>query len=320
MTGKAHHTALGSGGEFDRVRSIWQRLGSRAAPAGDDCAFVQVGSEQLAVSSDLFLEGTHFRTGWLTPGEIGWRATTAALSDLAAVAAEPLGVLASLGVSPEVPAEHTAEIMDGVGDAATAVGAQVWGGDLVRATAVVLDVMVVGRFVGSPLRRSGAGVGDILLVTGSLGGPAAALEAWGSGREPDRSARDRFARPSARVPEGRWLRDRGASAMIDLSDGLVADAGHLSSASGIACIVELERVPIHRSVTGGGGAEAAVASGEEYELLVALPAQNHQAVRSAFEEEFEIPLTEIGRVEQGAGVRVERSGQIVPHLVPFEHF
>jgi thiamine-monophosphate kinase len=82
--------------------------------------------------------------------------------------------------------------------------------------------------------------------------------------------------------------------------------------------VELERVPIHGAVT--GGAEAAVASGEEYELLVAVPAQKHQAVRSAFEKEFATPLTEIGRVEQGTGVRVERAGEVVPHLVPFEHF
>ena len=87
------HTALGSGGEFDRIRGIWKALGDRAAGLGDDCAIVQVGGATLAVSSDLSVEGTHFRLGWLTPEEIGYRACAAALSDLAAVAAQPAGFL-----------------------------------------------------------------------------------------------------------------------------------------------------------------------------------------------------------------------------------
>jgi thiamine-monophosphate kinase len=300
------------------VRSIWRRLGERAAPGGDDCAFVEIGSVRLAVSSDLFIEGTHFQAGWLTPGEIGWRAATAALSDLAAVAADPQGVLTSLGASPETPEDQIAEVLGGVGDAAAAVGAKVWGGDLVRSPRWVLDVMVVGGLEGEPLRRSGAKAGDSLLVTGTLGGPSAALEAWRSAREPDRMARERFARPSARVNEALWLRGRGASAVIDISDGLVADAGHLSAASGVTCVLELERIPIHAAVT--GGPEAAATSGEEYELLVAVPAQDQGAVCSVFEGEFGLLLTEVGRVEAGTGVRVERAGKVVPDLAQFEHF
>jgi len=130
-------------------------LAGRAAPLGDDCALVQVGSEQLAVSTDLVVEGTHFREGWLEPAELGWRAAAAALSDLAAVAAEPLGVLASVGLPADRPEAHLEEVMGGVADAAQAVGALVWGGDLVRSERMVLDVAVVGR-VDRPLRRSGA--------------------------------------------------------------------------------------------------------------------------------------------------------------------
>src|SRR3990172_7490105 len=168
------HTPLGPGAEFDRIRRALARLGSKAIGAGDDCAFVEVGAERLALSCDLTIEGTHFRAGWLAPVELGWRATAAALSDLAAVAARPLGVLTSVAVPAEWPEEHFADLMEGVGQAAKAAGAAVWGGDLVRAERVVVDVMVAGRLEGEPVRRSGARPGA-LCASGAprAGGPLA---------------------------------------------------------------------------------------------------------------------------------------------------
>ena len=301
--GERGHTALGPGGEFDRIRAIWRRLGEQMSQAGEDCALVTIGSERLAISTDVTIEGTHFRKGWLAPEEVGWRAAAAALSDLAAVAAEPRGVMASLGVSPEWPEELVSEVMHGVGQAAAAVDAQLWGGDLVRSERLVLDVVVVGR-AEAPVLRSGAAPGEGLWVTGALGGPAAALAAWLAGGEPEQTARERFAHPRPRIAEALWLRDEGATAMIDLSDGLIGDAGHLAAASGVRCVIEDERVPVHPAASPRG----ALVGGEEYELLAALPRETDNELAAAFEDTFGIRLTRVGRVEEGQGVELLENG------------
>jgi thiamine-monophosphate kinase len=310
------HAGLGSGAEFDRIRAVWERLGTRAAPSGDDCAIVQIGSEQLAVSTDLAVEGTHFREEWLGHTELGWRVASAALSDLAAVAAVPAGVLASVGVPPGWDERAVADLMDGIGNAAHAVGAMVWGGDLVRSEQLVVDVTVVG-IVARPVRRSGAKPGDALWVTGALGGPGAALAAWAAGHEPGVRARERFAHPVPRIAEARWLEAAGARAMIDLSDGLVADAGHLAAASGVACRIDREAVPIHAAA---GSEDDALVSGEEYELLVALPAPFGDAEAVEFVEQFAVPFTRIGTVAPGHGVHVFAQGSPVDLPQGFRHF
>jgi thiamine-monophosphate kinase len=301
--GERGHTPLGPGGEFDRIRAIWRRLGEQMSQAGEDCALVTIGNERLAISTDVTIEGTHFRKGWLAPEEVGWRAAAAALSDLAAVAAEPRGVMASLGVSPEWPEELVSEVMHGVGQAAAAVDAQLWGGDLVRSERLVLDVVVVGR-AEAPVLRSGAAPGEGLWVTGALGGPAAALAAWLAGGEPEQTARERFAHPRPRIAEALWLRDEGATAMIDLSDGLIGDAGHLAAASGVRCVIEDERVPVHPAASPRG----ALVGGEEYELLAALPRETDNELAAAFEDTFGIRLTRVGRVEEGQGVELLENG------------
>jgi thiamine-monophosphate kinase len=304
---------LGTGSEFDKIRAIWRALGDRAAGGGDDCAIVRVGTEQLAISTDLALEGVHFQAEWLEPAEIGWRAAAAALSDLAAVAAEPAGVLVSLGVPAERPDEFVAALMRGVGEVAGSVGAVVWGGDLVRSEQVVIDVAVVGR-VATPVLRAGAGVGDQLWVTGRLGGAHAAVSAWRAGGEPEVTVRARFARPQPRTREALWLARRGAKAMIDLSDGLVADAGQIAAASGVRCVIEAGRVPVHP----GTAPDMAPVSGEEFELLLALPAAVD--LGQEFEQTFGMPLTAIGRAESGAGVSLWCDGREVDLPVGFRHF
>lgn len=297
------HTPLGSGAEFDMIRAALARLGARSAPAGDDCALIDVGGRFLAVSSDLSVERTHFRLGWMRADEIGERAAAAALSDLAAVAADPVGVLVSVAVSPERPADYLADLMEGAGRMAHHVGGVVLGGDVVRSDRLVLDVTAIG-WVDTPLRRVGARPGDGLYVTGRLGGPAAALAAWEEGEEPRADARERFARPIPRVAEARWLAMAGATAGIDLSDGLVPDAAHLAAASGVQCRLDLEAVPLHPAAPDPG---AAAVSGEEYELLVAIPPD--PSLPGRFEAEHRLLLTRVGEVGAGAGVKV-RGGPI----------
>jgi thiamine-monophosphate kinase len=311
------HTTLAPGGEFDRIRRALARLGSAAAGVGDDCAFVEIGTERLALSCDLTIEGTHFRPGWLAPVELGWRATAAALSDLAAVAATPLGVLLSVAISTEWPEEHFAELIEGAGQAAGSVGAAVWGGDLVRSDRVTVDVMVAGRLVGEPVRRSGAAIGDELWVTGALGGPFSAVAAWNAGTEPEETARARFAHPVPRVAEAAWLRERGARAMIDVSDGLVADAAQLAAASGVGWEIDPDRVPLHPAAD---VVQEALVSGEEYELLVALPAGAGARLAGEFQAAFKLPWTRVGVAVREPGVRVLRAGRPMDLPPAFSHF
>lgn len=310
------HTPLGGGAEFDGIRAVWARLGARAAPAGDDCAFVPWAGTLLAISTDLSVEGTHFRAGWLPPRELGWRIAAAALSDLAAVAATPVGVMASVGVPEVAPDELLADVMEGIGAASAEVGATVVGGDLVRADLLVVDMTVFGG-VERPVRRSGAAAGDGLWVTGALGAPAAAIRAWEAGREPRAASRERFAHPVPRVAAAQWLRDAGATAMIDLSDGILADAGHLAAASGVACRIESERVPVH---AGADDRRDALAGGEEYELLAALPATFSERDAVVLARECGVPLTQVGVVEQGAGVVLVEGGRPVELPGGFRHF
>jgi thiamine-monophosphate kinase len=308
---------LGTGGEFDRIRRILARLGERAAGIGDDCAIIRVGNERLAVSTDLSIENVHFKLGWLTPEEIGWRATAAALSDLAAVAATPLGVLVSLGVPGEWPEEHVADLMQGAGAAAASVGAVILGGDLTKNERTIVDVTVIGTLAGEPVLRSGATTGDELWVTGTLGGPRAALAAWTMGAEPEATARERFACPRPRVREAHWLRDRGAKALIDLSDGLAADASHIAAASGVRCAINLEDVPVHGSAA---SPEDATVSGEEYELLCAFPAGGPARTSAEFIKEFGLPLTRVGTISAGTGVEILTMGKSVALPETFRHF
>jgi thiamine-monophosphate kinase len=309
-------TPLGGGGEFDRIRAIAAALGSRARELGNDTALVRLGNTTVALSADVSVEGVHFRREWLSFEEIGWRAAASALSDLAASGAEPIGVLAALTIPAQEPLSTFVALMQGVGAAADAVGGKVLGGDLSRGEAIALALTVLGT-APTPVKRSGAHPGDGVWVTGELGGARAALTAFLAAREPDPGARARFARPEPRIAWGRWLAAHGARAMLDVSDGLAGDAGHLAAASGVALRIELERVPCHSAVraealqAGEPAAVFAAKGGEDYELLVVLP--------SAFPGVVEFPLTRVGEVLPGAGLRLELAGR---PLVPagYEHF
>jgi thiamine-monophosphate kinase len=319
---------LGPGREFDLVRAFLAGEGSagpsvRVGP-GDDCAVVT--GDGIALSSDMAVEGVHFRRDWSSPEAIGYRAATAALSDLAAMAARPIGLLASLAV-PEGDAGDFAErVMAGVRAAARDAGVALLGGDLVRSPGtLVLDVTVVGE-APRPVLRSGARPGDEVWVTGRLGGAAAVVAALARGDDPTERLREPFDRPVARVREALWLAERGIpAAMLDLSDGLVSDLGHLAAAGEVAIRADLDAVPVHPAAWEMADEEEArhlaAAGGEDYELcLVARPGAV-APVADAFGARFGIPITRVGRVVAGRGVAWLRGGTEIPHPEPtFRHF
>jgi len=269
---------------------------------------------KLLVSTDTSVEGVHFKREWLSPSEIGWRAAVAGLSDLAAMGAQPLGLLVAMTL-PKSWLANVDEIAAGIGDAAEAAGTRIVGGDLARGSELSLCVTVLGS-AARPLSRSGARVGDRIYVTGRLGGALAALRAWEAGKEPTREHRERFARPSARIREAQWLAAAGATAAVDVSDGLVADAHHIAAASGATVELDLGLVP----ASPGVAAAEAAGSGEEYEVLTFAP---RDVDLGAFQAAFSLELTEIGRVTGASAegeVVVLQSGVRVDPPRGHDHF
>ncbi|HEX5972420.1 MAG TPA: thiamine-phosphate kinase [Gemmatimonadaceae bacterium] len=307
------HLALGHGAEFDAIRAMLHEWGPRASGIGDDAAVLDVAAGQrLVVSTDASFEGVHFRREWLSAQEIGARAVTAALSDLAAMAAAPLGLLLALGV-PEAWQQELPEVARGVGHAAGEADCPIVGGNVTRARELSLTITVLGA-TERPLRRDDARVGDVVFVTGRLGGPGAALEALQSGRVPDAGHLARFAGPRARLREARWLAAAGARAAIDISDGLGADLTHLARASGVTIELAVDRVPCIEGVS----PDEALTSGEEYEIVVAFP-PDAAPDTVAFEALFGIPLTRIGVVRPAAGEPVRAVGARVDHVRGHDH-
>jgi len=301
---------LAPGAEFDLIRRFVPRAEPRRADVpvgvGDDCAVVS--GHGIALSTDMSMEGVHFRRDWLSMREIGYRAAAAALSDLAAVAARPIGVLVSLALPPADVGDAAVELMKGVREAAELVGAAVLGGDVTRSPGpLAVDVTVVGE-AAKPVLRSGAQHGDDVWVTGELGAAAAAVACLLRGEEPSAAARERFARPTPRVREARWLAERGLlHSLVDLSDGLAGDAAHLSAASGAAILLSAEMIPVHPAVRAAvaddeAALRMAVGGGEDYELCFTAPVGAVLGHAIDFERELGVPLTCVGRVGGGDGV------------------
>ncbi len=319
--GSLTRTGAGQGGEVAQAASedeIVRRLaaigwkGSRAVVLGpgDDAAVLRGG---LVVSADMSVEGVHFRFDWISAEEAGFRAGAAALSDMAAMGADPVSLLVSVALPMEGaagvaggPAGPEA-LQRGVAAAGDRAGVPIVGGDVCRSPGpLVVDVVAVGRAV-RPLVRSGARPGDSLWVSGALGGPAAAVAAWSRGLEPGDAARSRFVAPPHRIGLGRALAaEELASAAIDVSDGLVADARRIAEPSGVRLCIDEELVPVDAAA--GGDLNFALQGGEDYELMFTVPAGAASRI-ARIGRELSVPLTRIGVVERGRGVLMERSGK-----------
>jgi thiamine-monophosphate kinase len=236
----------------------------------------------LVVTQDALVEGVHFRLDWTTHRDLGYKAAAVNLSDLAASGAEPEALLVTLGAPGGTELEDVLELYEGLNEP----GVPVVGGDTTRAELLYLSVTALGRSERVP-GRAGAQPGDLLVVTGPLGAAGAAFRAQS------------YARPPLRLGEGRRLA-AAAHALIDVSDGLAVDAGHIAERSGCRLVVELERVPLAE------GAELAdLGFGEDYELLAATPDP--------------LEFTVIGRCEEGSGLEIRHDGNPVA-LSGWDHF
>ena len=263
-------------GEFGLLAELERR--GLAKGIENDAAQV----DGLVVTQDALVEGVHFRLDWITWRDLGFRAAAVNVSDLAASGADPLGLVVSLGAPPETAVEDVLELYEGIGEA----GVDVVGGDTTRADCLFLSVTALGRAERVP-GRGGARPGDLVVVTGPLGASGAAF-------------RDgRYVRPPLRVEEGRRLA-RTAHALLDVSDGIAADAAHVAERSGCRLVLELDRVPL-----APGATVEDLGFGEDYELLAAVPDAEG--------------FTVVGRCEEGSGVVTLLDGR--PHeLGGWSHF
>jgi len=298
----ARSPRLGEGAEFVLIRRF---LADNALPAdvrtgpGDDAVVFQDG---LVVSTDMSVEDVHFRRRWLTEREVGYRAVTAGLSDLAAMAAAPAGVLVSLAFPEGTDVEA---VMAGVKDACRDAGTHLVGGDVSRSPGpLVLDATVLGR-TARPALRSGARPGDDLWVTGPLGASAGAVRLLEAGQDPDAQLREAYARPKARIGLAAGLaRASVLGACIDLSDGLAGDAGHVAAASGVRIVLEAAAIPVHPALgshfTPDESLELALHGGQDYELLFS--ASPTAPVADALPREEAAQLTRVGWADVGEGV------------------
>lgn len=322
---------LGGGAEFDLIRRFLDdapipRVSDEVIIGpGDDCVVLRAAD--LALSVDMSVEDVHFVRTWLEPEEIGFRATAAALSDLAAMAATPVGVLVALAVHPRDTA-LAARLMDGAKSAAADAGAALLGGDTTRSPGpMIIDVVVAGTAV-RPATRRGARPGDDVWVTGELGAAAAAVQVWRNGAEPPPAARAAFARPRPRLDEARWLAERNiVRALIDLSDGLAGDADHLAAAGGVRIVLDAGRIPIHAAARGAADTAAAalqlgLGGGEDYELCFVAEPGRMQPLCDEFMSRFDLRVTCVGTVEAGSGVVLRREDGTIeaPGYAGYDHF
>lgn len=318
-------------GEFELIAALRRRMQAAGAAdrsprlilgSGDDAA-VSVPGGATATSVDALVEGVHFRLPPFTPANVGHKALAVALSDLAAMGAQAGEAYVQLGVPESFGTEWLMELTDGLGALAAEQRVAIAGGDIVRAPVLILALTVVGHAEAAErlLSRAGARPGELLAVTGELGGAAAGLlllerAELAQGLDPAMAERLRLRQlqPQPRLAAGQALAAAGATAMIDLSDGIAGDAGHLAAASSVAAVIEPERLPLQEGVgavakaAGRQALSLASGGGEDYELLVSLPEERLAEAREATAGAG-LGLTVVGRVESGAGVAVSAGGE-----------
>lgn len=285
---------------------------------GDDAAVVEPGMGSSVLTTDLLVEGVHFERGSTSPRDLGSKAIAVNVSDIAAMGASPRFALASLALPSDIEAAWVVELYGGMRAACDEYALSLVGGDLSRAERLLISVVVLGEVArGRAVTRDGARNGDAVVVTGSLGAAAAGL-ALSRAPTPILSAAlsagwarellDALARPAARVGEGVTLAQCGASAMMDLSDGLAKDLSRLCIASAVGARVRLADVPIPDAVRAAATAldldplSLAISGGEDYELLATIAPTEVEPARERLRDRFGVTLTQVGDIVEEPGL------------------
>ena len=245
---------------------------------GDDAAVLRVRTGHVVVSTDLMVEGRHFRRDWASAADVGHRAAAQNLSDLNAMGGRATSLTIGLAAPADLPASWATEFAAGFAEEAALVGASVVGGDLTRADEIVIAVTVLGACTVAPVLRSGAEAGDVVAITGRQGWAAGGLAVLGRGFRSPRVLVEAYRRPEPPYDAGLAAAEAGATAMIDVSDGLVADAGHIASASGVAIDLHRGAFEIPEPLQAVGAALGAdpvqfiLGGGDDHAIVATFPA------------------------------------------------
>lgn len=329
-------------GEFNLIKEIKDLVNKKQgrsakidAGIGDDAAAVEApAARKLLLSTDTMVENVHFNKAYATGEDIGYKAMTANISDIAAMAGVPEYALVTLGLKKTTDIEFIKDVYRGLLDAAWSHKILIVGGDLTKSATMFITVALTGKVEESMIRlRSGAEPGQAIMVTGNLGASGAALKLLKAGGRPGHEIPEeiieRHLRPSPRIIEARLAAANGARAMQDISDGLVADLRHICEASKVGAKIYLDRLPIFPeakrlpSITSREAVRLALTGGEDYELIITAPIGKYRKIKAEVEAKTNTDITLIGEITGKVG-RVEiiepNGRQFKQRRAGYDHF
>lgn len=330
---------IGEFGLIEQIRKLvdkeQKKSGRVSVGIGDDTAVVAPPSSgRMLLTTDTMMENVHFNRAYVRGEDIGYKAMAANISDIAAMGGRPDYATVTLGLPRDTEVELIEDIYRGLLDCAGAYGAAIVGGDLTKSPKVFITVSLTGQVLANFARlRSYAKPGDIVMVTGALGGAGAALRGLKAGARPGRgmprSLFMRYARPTPRLSEGRLAAKMGAHAIQDISDGLLADLRHICRASGHGALIRLDDIPVFPEaarlpgLSKSGALRLALTGGEDYELIITAKPDNADIIKAKVEDDTKTLVTFIGEImEDGVDVEVvDAEGRAVPQRrAGYDHF
>jgi thiamine-monophosphate kinase len=310
-------------GEFGLIASFAARLPQSEATLvgiGDDAAVLAVPDGRVVATTDLLVEGRHFRRDWSGPVDIGAKSAAQSLADVAAMGASPVALLVGLAAPATESVAWAQDLVSGMAAECASAGAAVTGGDLASADTVMLAVTGLGHLAGrAPVTRAGAQPGDVLAIAGVLGHSSAGLALLAAGLAEPAGLLAAHRRPHPPYRAGPEAAALGATSMIDVSDGLVADVGHLAQASGVLVDIDTTLLPRPAVLAAAASALAAVGPAPDPLGWVLTGGEDH-ALAATFPAGTRLTKgwTEIGHVRQGRGIRVD--GRVFPGRGGWDHF
>ncbi len=309
-------SGLGEWGLIEAITSRFSTAPEGEIWSGDDAAVLGPAAERLVLTTDVIVEGVDFDLSYSPPESVGAKGVAVNVSDIAAMGAHPRWLVATLTLPPTTPTAVVEGIADGMAEAANASGVGIVGGDVSRGRDLALSVAMIGTLPGPAVTRSGARAGDLIAVTGSLGAAAGGLLLLRTGSEQAGEAADRLRqrqlRPTPRTEQGAQLAAAGVTAMIDISDGLLADLVHVLDASDVGCRLDPASIPVDGDLSrvplpeGTDPLTLALTGGEDFELLFTFPEDNRAGVGATLGQtgtEWAV----IGRVTEAGRSRGDRS-------------
>ncbi|HET9915812.1 MAG TPA: thiamine-phosphate kinase [Candidatus Binatia bacterium] len=320
-------------GEFGLIERIRRKVavgrGVRLG-IGDDAAWVDHPQGSSLVTADLLIEGIHFDLRWTSLADLGYKSVAVNLSDIAAMGGTPAYVMLSLGIPVNFDSSKIDALYRGINSQAKKYGISIVGGDTNTADSLIISVCLIGHPPKKPIYRSGAHAGDDIYVTGTLGDAALGLSLLRLKRQPQSRAvaqlLKRHHRPTPRLAAGALLAKRNlASAMIDISDGLIQDLGHICQASGIGANIRQDTLPLssaYRALAGKTGMQHALSGGEDYELLFCAAPRQRKRI-ATLSKQAGVPITRIGVcVPPADGIKVfdTADAEIVVKAQGHDHF